>query len=176
MVLRPDCYKLHPILKKLSEKEILFLALAIDYHSIYRQFPEQDRIRRAMFHVYDDYMPNLLKEDRIKQAIEAYKGLQYDPNIEQVRMFQKKIDSLLQKIDTDDSPSSNKTSLDLISKLRKEIRDIEAEIVETMQNKGQIKGNKTLSFIEILTSNDKLYQSVKTTKPKKQMIDQEEDE
>jgi hypothetical protein len=160
IILRPDCYKLSPVLSKLDEKEMLFVILSQDYHSIYRQFPEQDRIRRAMFHVFDDNKPELLKDQRILDAIEAYRSLQYNPDIEQVNRFQKKIDSLLQKLDEDDSPSQNKSTLSVISDLRKSIRDIQNEVVEAIKDEGQIKGNKNLSFLEKLQRNQKVYDSV----------------
>lgn len=160
VILRPDCYKLSPTLSKLDEKEMLFVILAYDYHSIYRQFPEQDRIRRAMFHVFDDANPKLLKDQRILEAIDQYKALQYDPNIEQVSRFQNKIDALLKKLDTDDSPSSNKSTLSVISDLRKSINEIENEVVDGMKDIGQIKGGKTPSFLEKMQKNTKIYDSV----------------
>lgn len=160
IILRPDCYKLSPILSKLDEKEMLFVILSQDYHSIYRQFPEQDRIRRAMFHVFDDNKPELLKDQRILDAIEAYRSLQYNPDIEQVNRFQKKIESLLLKLEQDDSPSLNKNTMSVIAELRKNIRDIENEVVETTKDEGQIKGNKNLSFLEKLMRSQKIYETV----------------
>ncbi len=172
LLLRPDCYKLHPKLKKLDEKEMLFVILATDYFSIYRQHPEQDRIRRAMFHVYDDYLPDLLKKPHIISAIEAYKGLQYDPNIEQVRKFQAKIVSLEDRLSEEQAPTTIKNILGSISELKASIRAIENEIIEKVQDEGQIKGDKKLSFIEKLTNNPKLYNAVKNNKPRKQVVDE----
>lgn len=160
LILRPECYKLSPILRQLDEKEMLFVCLGWDYHSIYRQFPEEDRIRRAMFHVFDESRPDLLKDPRITAAIEAYRSLQYSPDIEQVNRFQKKIDSLLEKLDQDDSPAQNKNTLSVISDLRKSIRDIENEVIASVKDEGQIKGNKNLSFLEKLQRNTKVYESV----------------
>lgn len=159
-VLHPDCYKLYPAFEKLSEKEILWMVLAYDYHSPYRQFPERDRVRRAMFHVFDDAMPELLSDQKILAAIEAYKGLQYDENIEQVKSFKKTIESYLSGLDTDDSPSSVSKKLSVISELRGEIRKIENEIIDKAQLKGQIRGKKTLSWFEDLSRNEKLYKAV----------------
>ena len=98
-VLHPDVVKLSPELALLSSEEVLFIILAYDYNSIYRQFPEKQRVSKAIWHVYNDSVPNLLNEEkrpqRIKSAIEAYKSLQYNRNIELVEMYNKKIDDLL---------------------------------------------------------------------------------
>lgn len=160
VVIHPDCCKLYPAFADLTEKEILWIVLAYDYWSPYRQFPDMDRIRRAMFHVFDDNMPELLKDTRILNAIEAYKSLQYDENIEQVRSFKRKIESYLSELDTDDSPTSVSKKLSVISELRGEIRKIENEIVDKVQSEGQVRGKKTLSFLEKLARNEKLFKAV----------------
>lgn len=160
IVLRPECYKLAPELSTLTEKDILFIALAYDYHSIYRQFPEHERIRKSMFHAFDGYDPEYINKTSIKLAIEAYKGLQYDPKIELAARYQKKIDSLLGQLDTDDSPSSIKKITDAIDSLRKNIMDLNNEVANNIVNKGQVKGDQSLSWLEELQSNQKYYRTL----------------
>lgn len=160
VLLRPECTKLSPELSVLNEKELLFVILVYDNFSIYRQFTEHDRIRKAMFHVFDDNMPGLLDKTSIKLAIEAYKALQYDPKIELGRRYQKRIDSMLEVLDNDTSPVSIEKTSKAIDTLRKTIRELEQEVSESIKDKGVIKGNMELSFIEEIMQNKKYYESV----------------
>jgi len=76
-VLHPFAIKLCPELAVLTEKEILFLIFAFDYDSPFKQFPERQRLSKAIIHVYGDNVPELLDEEKrpkkIKLAIEAIK-------------------------------------------------------------------------------------------------------
>lgn len=159
-ILHRDCVNLCPELSVLTEQEVLFIILAYDNHSIYRQFPEDDRIRKAMIHVYNDNNPKLMQRDVIKNAIEAYKSLQFNPKIDLASKYQKKIDSLLSKLETDDNPTSNKNTLVVINDLRKSILALETEIAEEVEQDGVIKGGKSLSWLEKIQRNQKYYKSV----------------
>ena len=160
LICRPECYKLSPELSVLTEDELLFVVLAIDYHSIYRQFPEHERIRKAMFHAFDAYFPDMLQKASIKLAIEAYKSLQYDPKIELAQRYQKKIDRLLELLDQDDSPSGITKNTAAINSLRKNINDLENEVAQSLVAEGQIKGDQEMSWLEKLQSNQKYYRSL----------------
>jgi hypothetical protein len=113
-----------------------------------------------MIHVYNDNNPKLMQRDVIKNAIEAYKSLQYNPKIELAAKYQKKIDSLLEKLESDDNPTSNKNTLVVINDLRKSILSLEAEIAEEVEQEGVIKGGKSLSWLEKIQRNQKYYKSV----------------
>ena len=69
IVLHPDCVKLSPELGLLSDKEILFIILAFDYNSIYRQFPERQRVSKAIWHVFGDNKPELLLPEKRQKRI-----------------------------------------------------------------------------------------------------------
>jgi len=163
-VLHGDVVKLSPELALLSSEEVLFIILAYDYNSIYRQFPEKQRVSKAIWHVYNDNVPNLLNEEkrpqRIKSAIEAYKGLQYNRNIELVEMYNRKIDELLKLLEAETSTTGIKNNMDSIDKFRKAIRSIESEIVEEKLMDGELKGNAQLSWLEKLQANQKMYFAV----------------
>lgn len=159
-LLRPDCTKLCAELQGLKEQEILFIILAYDNYSPYRQFPEHDRIRKAMFHAFDDNMPNLLSNMSIKLAIEAYKGLQYDPKIELAKKYQAKIDVLADGLVDDNSPTSIEKTTKAIDSLRKSIQGLEQEVSANVLDKGIIKGDIELSFLEEMMQNEKYYKSV----------------
>ncbi|WP_298838875.1 hypothetical protein [uncultured Clostridium sp.] len=164
IILHPDVIKLCPELSLLTDKEILFIILCYDYNSIYRQFPERQRLSKAIWHVWQDNKPELLDEDKrpqkIKKAIEAYKSLQYNRNIELVEMYNRKIDDLLKILEEDNSTNGIKNAMDSIDRFRKAIRAIEAEIIEEKLIDGELKGNVKRSFLEVLQSNIKMYYAV----------------
>lgn len=160
LVLRPDCYKLHPELSPLNEKELLLIILTYDYHSPYRQFPEPERKRKAVFHVYGENMMEKYDEPTIRNAIEAYKSLQFIPEIYQVEIYQKKIAALNEQLISDDNITSTKKALETIKLFEDAIRDLEKRATEAVISKGEIRGGQELSFIEDLMKSEKYYKSV----------------
>jgi len=164
IVLHPDVVKLSPELGLLTDKEILFIILCYDYNSIYRQFPERQRVSKAIWHVWQDNMPNILDEEKrphkLKKGIEAYKSLQYNRNIELVEMYNRKIDDLLKILEKDESTTGIKNNMDSIDRFRKALRAIEEEVVEEKLMDGELKGNVKLSWLEKLQSNQKMYFAV----------------
>jgi hypothetical protein len=94
-ILHPEAVRLCPELGLLNEKEVLFIILAFDYNSIYKQYPERQRLSKAIWHVFGDNNPKFLEEDkrekRIQAAINAYKSLQYNRNEELISIYQQKI-------------------------------------------------------------------------------------
>lgn len=159
-VLRPDCIKLCPELSVLDEQELLLIILAYDYHSPYRQWPEPERKRKAMIHVYGEKIDDAYDTLKMKAAIAAYMSLQYDSKVELAHNYQHKIDNMLRVLEEDSAPTSIKKSLETIDLLRKSIRELQNEYEETVKNKGVIKGNQELSLLEELQRNVKLYKSI----------------
>lgn len=152
-VLHPEVVNLCPQLQPLNEKEVLYIILAYDYCSPYRQFPEYERKRKAMWDAFNDNLIDLIESPRIMAAADAYMSLQWNQKIETARTYEKKIDKFLALMDDDDSPSSIKKITDAITGLRKQLTDLEKEIDQEYVNKGVIKGNMSLSFLEELQSN-----------------------
>lgn len=164
LILHPEVLKLCPSFRALSEKEILYIVLAFDYNSIYKQFPEHERKRKAMFHAFEDNEDELIESPRIKAAVEDYISLQYSPKIEVARSYQKKIDKLILQLDIDESPSSIKKIDEAIDALQKRIRALENEVDDKVVSEGVIKGKMTLSYLEKLMSNQKHFKSVTAKK------------
>lgn len=160
VVLRPDCYKLHPELAPLDEQELLLVILTYDYHSPYRQWPEPERKRKAVFHVYGENELEKYDEPTVRNAIEAYKSLQFVPELYQVEVYQKKIAMLNEQLVEDDNIASTKKALETIKMFEDAIRDLEKRATDAIINKAQIKGGQELSFIEDLMKNDKYYKSI----------------
>lgn len=160
-VLHPDVVKLKPELALLNDKEVLFIILAYDYNSIYRQFPERQRISKAIWHVFQDNVPTLLNEEqrpqRIKSAIEAYKSLQYNRNIELIELYNRKLDEQMLLLEEERSSTGAKNINDNIDRFKKAIRSIELEVIEEKLMDGELKGATRLSFLDKMQQSEKMY-------------------
>lgn len=159
-VLHPDVVKLCPSLSALSTEELLYVIKYADYNSPYKQYPEHERQRRAMWDAFGDNETALINSARVQVAVQDYISLQYNPKIETARVYQLKIDKLQQDLLSEDSPAAIKKLGDAIDDLTKRIGDLERDYVTQMQKQGVIKGDQKLSRLEILQSNQKLYLSV----------------
>lgn len=167
IVLRPACYKLCPELSALDEKELMVIVLAFDYWSPLRRYNESDRIRRTLLMVYDDNNPKLLKaleerpaHDRITNAVEAYKSLQYDPKIALAEKYQQTVNDLQESINANLGDKELQNKLVNIDRLRKSIMALEQEITDDIIEKGRLQGDGELSYLEEMQGNAKLYATV----------------
>lgn len=164
ILLHPYVVKMSPELALLDEKETLVVIYAYDYNSIFRQFPEQQRLLKSIWKVYGDNKPELLNKEkhsqRIKSAIEAYKSLQYNRNIELIELYNRKIDEQMDILDNDNSVTGTKNASENIDRFRKLIRGIEAEVLEEKLIDGQLKGKVELSYLERAKQNQKMYRSM----------------
>jgi len=159
-ILHPDAVKLFPGFNVLSQEEILFIVLAYDYCSPYSGFVEADRIRRSSMHVWtDDTGSLILPKQKIKNAVEAYKGLQYNPKIELAKAYQRKIEELTGDIEGVGGADIKKT-LDSINLLRKSIRELEQEVLAVYEEEGKMVGGGERSFLENMHKNRDLYKKV----------------
>lgn len=167
-VLHPYAIKLCPELEVLTEQEVLFIIFAFDYDSPFKQFPERQRLSKAIIHVYGDNVPTLLDEEKrpkkIKLAIEAYKSLQYDSNQELIATYQKKIDLAQSQILAEDTPTRLKNLRDIISGFRNDIRELQTEVVNKSIVLAELKGDRELSLLEDFQSNKNRYNSIRYRK------------
>lgn len=165
VILRPVCLQLCPELRVLDEKEALTIILTHDYYSPFNQFPLEDRERKALLHVYggqskDDFF----KGEKIKAACEAYRSLQYNPKIEQIRIYQGQIDRLNKFLMGAKERDSIDDLLDNITKLQKYIAAMDKEVFADTIEQGLIIGKADLSWLETMQANKDLYESI--TRPK----------
>ena len=156
-VLHPEVVKLCPSFSALSEKEILYVVLFADYNSIYKQFPEHERRRKAMWHAFDENEYELIESPRILDAVQDYTALQYSPKIETINKYQKKIDEMLKLFEIDNNAASVEKIDKAIGILRKRINDMQAEVLSDTISDGVLKGGKIKSFLEKAMSNQKHY-------------------
>jgi hypothetical protein len=152
-ILHPEIVKLCPSLAALSEKEVLFIVLYTDYNSIYKQYPDNDRKRRAMFHAFGDNEVELVNSQRIQDAIADYNSLQYSSKLETAKIYQQKIDKYQQQLLVDDNPLSGKKIGDAIDDLTRRIETLKGDYDKEMRNNGVIKGKMDLSRLEKVMAN-----------------------
>lgn len=162
--MHPEVVKIIPSLGTLTEQELLYVILYADYNSPYKQFPDHERKRKAMWHAFDENESELIESPKMLMAVQDYISLQYNPKIEVIRNYQQKIDKLLLQLQEDDAPSSIKKIDDAIDSLRKRIDIMQNEVDSQTQNEGVIKGKMTLSFLEKAMANVKYYKSITAKK------------
>ena len=159
-VLHPEVIKLCPLLGTLSEKEQLYVILFADYNSPYKQYPEHERRRKAMWQAFQENETDLVLSATIAAAVNDYISLQYNPKIETARVYQQKVDELQQALTIESSWTNMKKIGDAIDDLNKRIGILQKDYELEMQKTGVIKGNMTQSFLEKLQANKKLYDSL----------------
>lgn len=160
-ILRPECLKLCEELRVLSNEEVAAIIYAYDYHSIYRQFPEMDRKRKAAIKVYGTDKSEVFDNPKIQAAIEAYMSLQYNPKIELIKTYQRSVRSLQSQLDksSDDEKDINRI-LKSIDLLNKNINQLDNEVSDDIAKEGVVMGGSKLSYLETLQENKSLYDSI----------------
>lgn len=160
ILIHPEAVKLCPELSVLDEKEIRFLILAYDYESPFNQQPEQDRLHRAKHIVYNNEEIPDLKSNKWIAAINAYKGLQYNPKREMMRVYENKLITLSKELERDLSSIEIKKILDSQKQIRLALKELNEELMDAEEMKITIKGGGELSFIERITTNATEYKRI----------------
>jgi len=166
VALHPEVIKLCASFNSLNDKEVCYIVLAYDYNSKYRQFPEHQRKIKAMWEAFGENESELIESPRILIAAKDYTSLQYSPDIELARSYQRKVDLYLSEIENEDDPKKVKIKMDLIRDIRSDIKELEKVYDLAVQKKGVIKGKMQLSWLEDLMSNKKNFESVYSRPPK----------
>lgn len=165
-ILHPEVIKLCPALSVLTEKELLYIILAYDYNSPYRQFPDHDRKRQAMWHAFEENESDLIESEHILTCAEHYISLQYSPKIETAKVYQKSIDRYQDRLLAEDDPAKAKKIGDAIDDFTRRIKALHNDYDKDMQKRGVVKGKMELSYIESLMSNMKNYEAITSQQPK----------
>jgi len=159
-ILRPECLKLCEELRVLSHEEVTAIIYAYDYHSIYRQFPESERKRKAVIKVYGTDKSNFFESTKIQSAVEAYMSLQYNPKIELIKTYQGTINALQKELPQAKDEKDISRILKSVEMLNKNINTLDNEVSDDVAKEGVVMGGDSLSYIEILQENKGLYDSI----------------
>lgn len=158
--LNKDAIKLCPELQYLTEEEVLFICLAYDYSSPYRQLPEGDRIRRSIYHVYGNTESNPLDREVVKIGVDRYRSLQYDPKRELIRTYKKKLSTLDRALEQAEQASVMKNIISTQKEIIKSIDALEDEISKNEQEEANIEGGLKNSYLEKMMRNREAYKDV----------------
>ena len=169
VILRPECLKLWPEFAYLSGQEMLAVILAYDYFSAYRQYPQDERERRARIHVFKSERADIFKEPKIIKAVMMYRSLQYDSRREQIIVYNRKIANITKSLEQLDDDAHKETK-DLLA-TSKAFQTAINELQDELNREEEIASNETddklkLSFLEKLTSNKERFLEVTKPKPK----------
>jgi hypothetical protein len=148
-----------PELALLSDDEVLYVILAYDYNSIYRQFPEEDRMRRARRQIFGEEDVKL-SNAKMKKGISAYMSLQYDVRQEQIKVYEEKIGDLNLNLQNNSSTADIKKNLSSQTELRKAIKELQKELLEDLSQESSIQGGGKKTFIERMMENKEAYKSL----------------
>ena len=161
VIIHPEILKMVNEFNVLDNREMLFVILYADYNSIFSQFTPDERCRKSTYHVWGDYILDILKRPKINAAINAYMSLQYNPKLEQVRVYQNKINDLLNALMGLTTGKEIKDNMDATEKLRAGIRELEQEVIESYQEENRVLvGGGERSFLEKVMANKALYASI----------------
>lgn len=154
-IINKDAAKLVPELRLLSQDELIFCILvADDVDGPFRKKPEEERVLMA-----NKRYPNINPESRkIKFALDGYKSLIFDQRRRTVGILSHRSRIIDRDIETDLTMTATKMAekLKMQEMLQKRIDAIQSEI-DSDEMAYEIKGGKTLSFIEKWQMNQKKY-------------------
>lgn len=162
VVLHKQCYRLCPELEAIDENELIYIIKAYDYNSPYRQFPVEQRKRKALVDVYGTMSPKDNPEDKntVVAAMNAYKGLQYDVRRDLIQGYTTKIAHLQDLLMDENGASLIKSFSESIERLEKQITKMDEEIKNDIAS-SDIKGGGELSFLESMQDNLKAWRKKK---------------
>jgi len=106
--------------KNYGSDAIRWIIMMYDYKSPYRQLPYEDRIKTVTQNIYGKLKHYIIDKPLMKDAIDAYKKLQYDPLIDQYNLYTEKITEYTEALRAMDS---NEKNLEKQGKIMKTMAD-----------------------------------------------------
>lgn len=163
VILNPEAVKLVPELVGITSDELLYVICVIDYDDgPFRKKPLEERKILARRKYFEDSEEDP-ETDRVKRAMDAYKGLVFDIRRETIDKYKRRI-LLLQKESLKDEVSiSRLKEIDQgISFLTGRIDTIQHELdIEEQTEDIKIQGGRKLSKIEKWQRNQKAHREFK---------------
>lgn len=163
VVIEPEALKLTKYIKKLDEKQLLFVILFCDYSSKYHQLPIEERMFVAKKEVYADGSYPIEKDKNVELAIEEYESLQYDTKRETLKAYINKISSLTKTLIIEQDLGAIAKIDRAIKTLTQRLDEIQKEINADDSEIKTINGDK-LSMIEKWQKNMVEYNKMKRQK------------
>ena len=161
IVLHPQAFKLTTHLCKVKIDQLKYIHLAYDYNSVFKQFPPADKKRKAKIKVYGEkskYDPE--KDDKLVKAIEEYKALQYDPEMQILETYSEKLSNLNYSFSQEKDEKKMLIIMQTIEKINVAAKQLQQQINADKATL-ILKGGGELTFIEQWQLNQLKYKKEK---------------
>ena len=159
VLLHPEAVKLEPTLGSLPMSDLLFIILAYDYNSPYKQLPEGQRLLTSCRRAFDNDEVEKA-ERRLMKATALYQGLQYDIRRETIKNYQAKAAQLNLQLMGTESPGEIKKLHDAIEFLTKTSFRLQKELIsEDLSEVGGL--DDSASLLEKWMDNRRKYKNDK---------------
>lgn len=149
VILNPDAVKLVPELKSLSNDQLRYVILVVDYvDGPFRKKPLEERRLMARKTVYGD-SKSIPESQRMRRAMESYKSLVFDIRRETVDIYKAKISKLQKETLAPDTTFSRMKEIDsTITFMQDRLTSIEHDLDIEEGDNVELKGKKVLSYLE----------------------------
>ena len=155
VMVNPEAAKLVPELTSLSMEQLWYVILVADYvDGPFRRLPPEERRILASRHVYGK-SKKVQETEKIKNALEAYKGLVFDIRRETLDALKTKVQKLHKELLSDITARTIQDIDKSISFLEKRITSIERDLDLEEQETLELKAGRKLSMLEVWQRNQK---------------------
>jgi len=163
VIVNPDAAKLVPELLSLSEDQLKYVILVIDYvDGPFRRLPLSERKIMAARKVFNK--DSVKESEKVLNAMEGYKGLVFDIRRETVDALKEKVLRLHQELMKDSTTPTQLQNIDKsITFLEKRIDAMEMDLDIEEKEKIELKAGRQLSYLEMWQRNQMKHQEYKTT-------------
>jgi hypothetical protein len=149
IILNKDAVKLVPELSSLNENELKYVILVMDYvDGPFRRLPIDERRDLARKKIYGNLKVNP-ESEKVKVAMEAYKGLVFDIRRETIDIYNKKIHQLQKETLSDISINKIKEYDQSITFLQTRVETLLHDLDMEEDKEMQLRGDREISYIEI---------------------------
>lgn len=156
-VIVPEAVQLVPLFGELSEQDMLYVILRTDYFSIFHQYPENERQKKAQGWVYGMNSINPERNPKVVKAIAEYERIQYDEKRHLLNVIINKMKQYELLYQNEQNPETSDRYLKSLINTQLIVDKYKSEIALNIQAETTIKGNKRKSLVEIMQSNQALY-------------------
>jgi hypothetical protein len=164
VILNPEAVKLVPELSSLTNDEMIFVILVMDYEdSPFRKKPLEERRALAIKRVFGDKPVNV-DNKKIYDAMESYKSLVFDIRRETLDVYKLKAQLYHKEALNPDVEFKRIKELDqAIQFLEERIDKIQTSLEVDELNEFELKGQKKLSHVEVWQRRQKELRKFKET-------------
>jgi len=158
IILNPEAIKLVPELVSLSQNELKYVILVVDYvDGPFRKKPYEERQFMAWKSAFGDSKKNP-ETERIRLAMEGYKGLVFDIRRETIDIYIEKIRNLQKESLARDTTFGRMKEIDsTITFMQDRISSMNHELDLEEGDTVELKGKKQLSYLEKWQRNQREY-------------------